>query len=89
MSKRKRRARALRALRDRLAAALVARLKARINSAFDVGLTLLSTALGVRVLARVDDVRIQRTLWPWSVSKTLDVLADELAATWRPTRGFH
>ena len=86
MSKRKRRARALRALRDRLAAALVARLQKRITGAFDVGLSLLSTTLGVRVMARVDQVRIQRTLWPWTVRESLDALADELTASWQTAR---
>lgn len=88
MSKKKRRARALRALRDRLAAALVARLRRRLSGAFDVGLTLLSTTLGVRVLARVDQIRVQRTLWPWTVRESLDALAEELATSWRTARGL-
>ncbi len=83
MSKKKRRERALRALRDRMAAALVARLQKRLAGVFDVGLSVLSTTLGVRILARVDQIRIQRTLWPWTVREGLDSLADELAASWR------
>lgn len=83
MSKKKRRERALRVLRDRLAAALVARLRKRLAGVFDVGLTLVSTTLGVRILARVDQVRIQKTLWPWTVREGLDALADELATSWR------
>lgn len=75
MSKRKRR---LRALRDRLAAALAARVSKALKGTYDLGLEVLSTDLGVRVTARIGDVKVTSTLWPWLAGKGLDGLAEEL-----------
>lgn len=84
MSRRKRR---LRALRDRLAAALARRVTASLHGTYDLGLEVVSVALGVRVAARIDDAKVQRTLWPWVVGKGLDALARELVQAARRRQG--
>lgn len=75
MSKRKRR---LRALRDRLANSLARRVTEALNGTYDLGLEIVSTTFGVRVAARINDVKVTRTLWPWVIQKGLDALAREL-----------
>lgn len=82
VSKRKRR---LRALRDRLAAALATRVSKILSGSYDLGLEVISTSLGVRVAARIGDVKVTRTLWPWLIRKGLDALASELVGA--ATRG--